>query len=103
MHKRAASASVQPPRIDVETEAGQGQQKRGCCSAGPRVHWNRFLAFAGWSSIFWLVILGFFLALQAAWLAADAKAYPAPGQFYAVPMDGTTCEWLLRGEGWMLL
>lgn len=56
-----------------------GQAWRNCCTG--------FANCLGWSSLFWLSVLGFFLALQAAWLAADKTAYPPPGTLVTVPID----------------
>jgi hypothetical protein len=87
MHKygpKAGQQYIQTVDVEAGTSTPASPAKTAAC---------RFLAFCGWSSIFWVAGLGFFLALQAAWLAADAGSYPAPGVVVAVPQEGTSSEW----------
>lgn len=70
--------------------------RRRCCAGGCscRSCMRGFTACLGWSSIFWLAFLGFFLMLQALWLLADHEAFPPPGQLVSVDWDfkGTTYQ-----------
>lgn len=52
------------------------------------------LGYMGWSSIPWAVVMCFFLVLQAAWQAADYKAYPAAnyGQLVPIHIENTDCK-----------
>jgi hypothetical protein len=86
-HRQSMAAQI-PAALDVEV--GDKPAKPAPCSS---VAWKKagsnFLKFCGWSSMFWLSVLGFFLALQAAWLASDKNKYPPPGTLYSIPIDGS--------------
>lgn len=118
----ACTASQPPPAIDVEAGAakhGEGARARCCCSPCPvRVAGKPLPASAatqkpplcstaawhaagtgcasclGWSSLFWLLLFGFFMVLQGAWLAHDLRRFPPPGQLLQVPIDGSDSECL---------
>lgn len=131
-HRHAAPPQIPAVTADIETTTGPQQQqqqqqqnsaiagkgatppapaKAPCCSGRAwRNCCSGFVSCLAWSSLFWLSVLAFFLALQAAWLASDAKAYPPPGQMVDVPIDlrhGGTGEgqhnaWVhVQGEPWM--
>lgn len=79
-HVRLANASgaSDPPPADAAPAA--------CCSRSGAAFRQcmRIGQVLGWSSIFWLSLLAFFLALQASWLASDAQRFGAPGAFVTV-------------------
>lgn len=83
---RPSNSKLSEPAAPA-TSAGS-PAKPSCCS---RLAWRSCCSgFGGclaWSSLFWLSMLAFFLALQAAWLAADKAAYPPPGQLIEVQVD----------------
>lgn len=54
-----------------------------------RSPWGWFVVFCGYSSLFWVVVLGFFLALQAVWLSADQMRFPPPGVWHKIAYGGT--------------
>ena len=89
-HKKHGAAQL-PTAVDVE--AGDKRPRpRACSAAAWKKAGSNWLKFCGWSSMFWLSVLGFFLALQAAWLASDKHKYPPPGNIYTVPVGGSPGE-----------
>jgi hypothetical protein len=82
-----AEAAVPPAASSLSRHPGRCGR---CCAA--------LFTCMGWSSIFWLSVLGLFLALQAAWLAQDKARFPAMGTLYSVPIDGTSCKWRLLAQ-----
>uniref|UniRef100_A0A383VZY8 AB hydrolase-1 domain-containing protein n=1 Tax=Tetradesmus obliquus TaxID=3088 RepID=A0A383VZY8_TETOB len=92
-HRTSQQASSCPASSDVEANTASTAATRpvACSKAAWRKCWVEFWAFCGWSSMFWLAFLGFFLALQAAWLVNDQRLYPPPGQLYQVDLqDGSS-------------
>jgi hypothetical protein len=106
LHDAAASPGATADTVHVVT-VDAPPTRAGCCgrSGAPRpppcsgAAWRRcccgFGSCVGWSSIFFLAVFGFFLALQAAWLAADQRAFldQPPGRMLRVPVDGSESEW----------
>lgn len=97
-HRAQHKATQDAAQNDVEVVGGSkskpprpprcsGPAWRHCCTG--------FGSYMGWSSLFWLSFLGFFLALQAAWLASDRNRFPPLGQLYTVPIDGSNCKWTM--------
>ena len=70
---------------------GRPRSAAACCA--------RFAGCVGWSSIFFLAVFGFLIALQAAWSAADQVAVLSkpPGLPLRVPIDGSNGAWAGRG------
>jgi hypothetical protein len=62
----AAAAAAAGVHIDVVACAPGAPAARppACSAAAWRGCWSNYWAFVGWSSLFWLAALGFFLALQ---------------------------------------
>lgn len=93
-HRSSQQASNCPASRDVEANpaAAATPTRPAACSKGAwRNCWAGFLVFCGWSSMFWLAFLGFFLALQAAWLVNDQRLYPPTGQLYRIDLqDGSS-------------
>ncbi|KIZ05245.1 hypothetical protein MNEG_2711 [Monoraphidium neglectum] len=105
LHDAAASPGATADTVHVVT-VDAPPTRAGCCgrSGAPRpppcsgAAWRRcccgFGSCVGWSSIFFLAVFGFFLALQAAWLAADQRAFldQPPGRMLRVPVDGSEIQ-----------
>jgi hypothetical protein len=67
-----STVSHHKQQLEMPKYSGVGsQQKPACCSgAAWRKGCKGFGSCMGWSSIFWLSVMGFFLVLQGAWLVS---------------------------------